>query len=522
MQMVGGCTLVIIFSLKEMIFQIVSPRSSPPQLNGTVRIEWVEAGSEQEARLLAQMAAHEERRSLTEAGADPEVSAAFILMLSYADMLSDLVLAILLISSSHSAFGWASICIIGFSLLVQVLMVKFVGEKPWVSKDILLTTLCLGPVLQAYRDAFGEPARHARAQPARNLLAMLKGVEVAFESLPEMVLSLTLLARSSAAWSWGILFISLGISAVAASILIVDAERSVNAAVDNRRMNQDYFGYLPSRIGFRRYALLLFMMLFAASYLLLAASCIAVATALFSNWAVLAVLAADCGLHHVTRAAEGEWWIVGDAVRSGGGTFAVDLVVNTILWSVARVCPVPLLRDPFWCGPRTMARIVVSSLLEGAFVISAALMTLTPENPARAMAAWICLPSLCVALMALASFYRAISPYYRRTFWARDSREAMHRRRFKAWAELGPSRHADIAHFIADGNFPRYVGEPVTAWIEQHAAEWTRQRPAWFTAEWRDSVKRHAHLLPGDGAARVVAVLPSQPTKLFPTVDLSA
>jgi hypothetical protein len=41
------------------------------------------------------------------------------------------------------------------------------------------------------------------------------------------------------------------------------------------------------------------------------------AAALPISWMVVTVPVADCGLHHATRALEGEWWTAGDAVRAG-------------------------------------------------------------------------------------------------------------------------------------------------------------------------------------------------------------
>jgi hypothetical protein len=121
--------------------------------------------------------------------------------------------------------------------------------------------------------------------------------------------------------------------------------------------------------------------------------------------------------------------------------------------------------------------------------------------------AWrICLPALCVALVAIATFFAALEPQYRPTFFARDTRRATHRRHWAAWAE-GAHGDADRAHLVGSGRAMRYVGEPVVAWIEQRAAQWAHSPPTWCTAEWRSAVLEHARILPGDGAARVAAAM---------------
>jgi hypothetical protein len=169
-----------------------------------------------------------------------------------------------------------------------------------------MTALCLGPALQAYRDVFGEPPRPRQALKASQLLAILKATEVFVETLPELVLQLALLLDSSAdGWNSLALLVSLSISITAAALLMVDAESSVNSVPKTRKIYLEYFGYLPEQ-GSRRSVLLLSMVLFTGAYLTQAASAIAVALQLFPGIAV-AVLIADCGLHHLMRWVEGQW-----------------------------------------------------------------------------------------------------------------------------------------------------------------------------------------------------------------------
>jgi hypothetical protein len=72
--------------------------------------------------------------------------------------------------------------------------------------------------------------------------------------------------------------------------------------------------------------------------------------------------------------------------------------------------------------------------------------------------------------------------------------------------------------------FPRNVGDQVVVWVEQHATAWRQDPPAWFTEQWRMALMRHAHLLPGDGASRVAAVIcenaePVEATRAVQCVD---
>jgi hypothetical protein len=245
----------------------------------------------------------------------------------------------------------------------------------------------------------------------------------------------------------------------------------------------------------------------------LAASSIAIALHLFPLWAVATVLVCDCGLHHLTRAADGDWWSVGDTVRTGMGLRLVDTSVNTVLWMLAHACPLLRLRDPNFIGPHCMARIVICSFAEGAFVIVTALalpaelqvshaMNATllshsdkpsvTESSAHAMTWRICLPAMCVALVALATFFASMEPCYRRTFFVRDTRRAMYHRHWAEWAEAAHGDE-DRAYDIGDGTLLRYVGEPVVMWIEQCVAQWALSPPAWCTAVWKAAVNSSMH-----------------------------
>jgi hypothetical protein len=283
----------------------------------------VETLSRELQRLTSEL---EEEKENARQGA--ELSVVVMLVLSYADLLSDIYVAVLLLGTEQAVYGVASFGFLGVSLVLQVFVVKFMGKKAWRSKDVLLTVLCLGPLLQAYRDAFGEPERPPGALPARTLLGALKLVEVAFETLPEIVIQLALFIVSPAAWSSVALLVSLYVSIAAAAMLMVEAEAGANSVRSTRRVYMEYFGYLPLQ-GARQRLLLCTMVVFAGAYLVLAAGTIAVATTLLPMWVVLAVLGADCGLHHLTRAVQGEWWIFGDDVRGGAWWFVDGLATQT-------------------------------------------------------------------------------------------------------------------------------------------------------------------------------------------------
>jgi hypothetical protein len=110
------------------------------------------------------------------------------------------------------------------------------------------------------------------------------------------------------------------------------------------------------------------------------------------------------------------------------------------------------------------------------------------EDAARDMARQLCLPALCIAFASLAVFFIVMDPCYRRTFYANDSRRAMHRRH---WEEADASPERDAKHSEA----VLHDGHIQCEWIEQNAARWKRTPPSWYTEAWRKELRSNAHWL---------------------------
>jgi len=360
--------------------------------------------------------------------------------------------------------------------------------------------------IEAYRHIYGEPQRPGAAA-AIALLGTLKGIEVTLETVPELVLQLTLLLNVPSGWSSPVLLISLAVSIVAASAMIVDAESGIVSQLEARRRFHEYLGYLPLS-GTRRYLLRLAMTFFTGGYLVLATSTLAVVVKLFPLASVLAVLAFDCAVYHVLRMAAGEWWIVFDDVRKGMGAYVINFLANTTIWVSWRACPIWSVRDPNWTGPPVMAWTIAWSLSEYTGVICTVLL-LPLAHPAtaqtRTMVRLICLPALCVALVSLMAFFVAMEKRYRRTFYARDARHAMHRRH---WAEAENIPTSDEDRAVHAVSCTRYVGDLVSAWIVDGVPKWehTQETAVWYTEKWRQAMRGQEHLM-GSRAADALAAM---------------
>jgi small-conductance mechanosensitive channel len=286
------------------------------------------------------------------------------------------------------------------------------------------------------------------------------------------------------------------------------------------------------------------MTFFTGGYLVLATSTLAVAVKLLPLAEVLVVLACDCAFYHALRVAADEWWILSDGgltgstfyrvlrmvsdewwVFSDGGltgmiAWVFDLLFNTTLWIMWHVCPVGTLRDSNWTGPHVMVWTVACSLIEYTVVICSVLF-FPLAHPAtvqvRTTVRLVCLPALCVALVSLTAFFVAMEARYRRTFYARDTRRAMHRRHWNE-AEGRPTANEDRALIIGlNGAGMRFVGDLASAWIVDGAAKWeqSQEATAWYTEEWRQVVRGSAHLMGSRATEALAAMRDDRQTRLL-------
>jgi K+-sensing histidine kinase KdpD len=150
-------------------------RSNRPRRKSSVVEELVRQVQQLTDSLAETDAAMEEQKQSSMKLRDNSVG--FMLALSYADLISDLVLAVSLLRGAQVSYGVASLVILGIlSVVVQLVTVRFYAKKPWLSKDTLLTAVCLGPALSAYRQFAGEPAGPPGAASAVQTFCALKTI----------------------------------------------------------------------------------------------------------------------------------------------------------------------------------------------------------------------------------------------------------------------------------------------------------------------------------------------------------
>ena len=82
-----------------------------------------------------------------------------------------------------------------------------------------------------------------------------------------------------------------------------------------------------------------------------------------------------------------------------------------------------------------------------------------------------------------------MEPQYRSTFYARDPVRKMARRLWERKPDdaVGDALRAHwLVSHVPDAEL--YYADLVRGWVERRHRTWERQRPAWFTPEWRDAL----------------------------------
>ena len=418
-----------------------------------------------------------------------EISIALMLLLSYADLFSDVYLAVINLHGSHPGFAYASFAAIGLSLLSQAFVTKTLNKVAWFSKEVLCALLGLGPVLAAYRCVFMKPELHEKASRSSLdyvfLLGFLKSIEVLFESVPETVLQLGLLAADPKGWNSPALLVSLCFSIIASAILTTDAEESMNSGIDSRtrQMYISYFDYLPLQ-GMRRRAILLLLMIFETCYLSMFASAIA-ALGTINSTAAGFLVAGLVTAHHLLLVGDGSW-------PRCPGENVWNVMVNTMVCLCAHSCPLMGMRDPNWSGgPHHFCRLIGTSFLVATAV--SAFVLLGGDDGAYAasisLVRCVCLPCTCIALAAGAGFLSAVQNRFRWTFYRRETMAQMHRRIWGGCPEDAEGDELRMYYLrrnkeIAEAFFAGAVCE----WVSRRKPIWKETRPKWYTDGWFDGL----------------------------------
>jgi hypothetical protein len=353
----------------------------------------------------------------------------------------------------------------------------------------------------------------------------MKLIETIFEVLPNTVIQVGLM-HATAFEDWTLLqWISLVSSLLMAAGLLVDAEFAYTTSAGVRRIDPEVTNYLPLG-GWRRLVILAHFAIFLVGYLFFATASAVVAYHT-APWLVVAVLTADLGLHHLLRAASGDYWVcstcacclmrgchsdacvwLSDACvwlsgarewqvigfiteKHTASIFIFDIIMNTMFWAHFHACPTLRCRGPnLLGGPQHCARITLLSLLEGGVFVGLALHS-SARREARDSSALLssaCVVAGALSIVALAGFLLALERSQVSTFWRHDTRR---KRALRIWTEgrRDPNGDIDCGRSMFLVAYPAqsrcYLSEQALEWLVNGRAAWDADPPNWYTPEWR-------------------------------------
>jgi hypothetical protein len=300
--------------------------------------------------------------------------------------------------------------------------------------------------------------------------------------MPELVLQVMVLAAPGE-W-WYLQAISLATTVASAVLLLVLTEVSMTSTDESHRLYGGTWGW-QRPMSTRKWGVTLFTLaLFLGGNLLLAVTSAAIVSRSYPV-SLACVLLTDCGLYLLTKAVLDQEFdqvsYMSDVPSNTLRLLTVDPLLNALTWAFIHFCPLPVLRHPMWVAPHNYARIVLCNLGEGAVFIALALNS--GEANVVHLARYVCMPSLCVALITLVTFMLLIERRFWWTFCWRWSRRADVRAR---WIDLlHDPTDEDQSHrkMIEDPKHKLKVAllceDLAVAWISSWKA-----RPSWCTAEW--------------------------------------
>jgi hypothetical protein len=353
-----------------------------------------------------------------------------------ANTLSDAMYSVWLIAySEQTTLGWASVGILLYAFFTQTVLVKMQTGVPWCSYDIACTAVGLGSARQAYKKL--HPMRYPDPKEpgtwsSHGVFNMLRCFDVLLETMPELVLQVMVLAAPGE-W-WYLQAISLATTVASAVLLLVLTEVSLTSTDESHRLYGGTWGW-QRPMSTRKWGVTLFTLaLFLGGNLLLAVTSAAIVSRSYPV-SLACVLLTDCGLYLLTKAVLDQEFdqvtYVSDVPSNTLRLLTVDPLLNALTWAFIHFCPLPVLRHPMWVAPHNYARIVLCNLGEGAVFIALALNS--GEANVVYLARYVCMPSLCVALITLVTFMLLIERRFWWTFCWRWSRRADVRAR---WIDL--------------------------------------------------------------------------------------
>ena len=390
---------------------------------------------------------------------------------------------------------------LAFSLVVQALVAFLFqpGKGRW--REVVLALCGVKPLVETWRMLTGAPSPPG-SWPTEWLLSVSRIVEVLCESLPQAALQAYVFLQTPEPTN--LQFVSLFGSLAAAGYILAMVDYDLDTSARYRRSEPTQYGLFPTRSAGERHAerraacVFLGDMLFVAGSLACRAVAVAVALtvthasssgpALVPLW-----LAVEYALFNLARVLLGGSWHF--FARSADGP-VFGLMMNLTSYLVCTAAPILLYRMPFIVMPHIWSGSIVTAALSNFALLGAAFHLAGGGGEASAAgvsagAAFTALAA-CAGVQALGCVLIVwnMVPRYRPTLWRwRTARQHV---ALSLWRDCPPSakfgsRPVDSRARTLKTYSLRYwpPKDVVVAWVNEHWASWQAEetKPEWFD-EW--------------------------------------
>ncbi|GMI29072.1 hypothetical protein TeGR_g11360 [Tetraparma gracilis] len=443
--------------------------------------------------------------------------------LSMVDLATDINVIRVYFEEGQKGYGWMMLGMVLASMGLQlVLVVVQNGKIGWgkLLREVLIVVSGLKPGVDAMRVVKNAEMHEHHLMDAKLELVFNKGVEMFCESIPGCILQVTALIQGGSGGKMGTKVLSIVVSALTTGMGSASISYDFDSDPEKRRKLPNFYGYLPDE-GNKRTIMYVCMVLNSALLLLLRS--IGVALLMLADTKIfVAYMAGDHLLYLLLKLVRGDflYWLPVEGAVGLAVSLIMRVIVKTLtdftgviqlraagemgglmwLWTMCLALVAPWVAVPVYFGSLTSNSTnakAVEPVLDSTDSTTDALDL--DESDAWELErsdAWRLLGGLTAGwVFAFAVFLSLMKKKYRSTFWSRETGNAY----IQALFLHGGSD--DIKKNVFTKNKAKWKAiEPqVKEWVGEGWMGWERDKPEWFTDNWKLRVP--ADWVPKEGKA---------------------
>ena len=420
---------------------------------------------------------------------------------SYVDMATDVLVTINYFNrEGQEGWGQASLGCVSAGIGVQAFFAwaqyRQSGFRTW-GPMVMSAVMGILPLIEAWTVFRGaEQSENMLFNPAV-MLAVTKGVEIVFESLPESIIQ-TISMLSSKPEDLSILnYFGIISSIVSAGLIFADAHLGIARSHMVGSPKNPVYNWLPTHKG-DLYKCMGGYILFTISYFSCNVFAIAIAFLKFGGSAVLSVIIAELTVVSLFKHfVDGELFAISIMKKPSNADYILGALFRCFYFVTASVGYITHSKNPAEFGPHVTSALIIWRMATGSALVIFALPELAKEGflPWLSVTGGMALYFSCLATswIGLAIFFRNMAKEHERWRWWRRQTGKQHAEEMWDAKEIwsGGTKEEDISQWFM-GIHPLYFPmDRIKSWIctelvTKYGEENGKSCPAFLTQAFHD------------------------------------